>query len=191
MLCLLTPLFHMLFCNKRITSSVHCCAKVERQAEPQQCVPTPVHRLGSAVWDWCRSSRAAAIPYCSNTPLHKYPTAVTPCCGNTLLRQYPAAVPAAAETACSAGQSLAQPHSTVALLAPGKSPAKGSESTVLPHGARLLNPQVSGGRGQPCLHFCIAHIAQWLRAVQSTEPLLPNQAARGCPPNIADELCRR
>lgn len=86
MLCLLTPLFHMLFCNKRITSSVHCCAKVERQAEPQQCVPTPVHRLGSAVWDWCRSSRAAAIPYCSNTPLHKYPTAVTPCCGNTLLQ---------------------------------------------------------------------------------------------------------
>lgn len=73
----------------------------------------------------------------------------------------------------------------------GKSPAKGSESTALPHRGRLLNTSTA----RPAL-FALLHCARCTRAPSCTKhgafspkpaSSIPSHAC-GCPPNVANEL---
>lgn len=151
----------MLFCNKCITSFVHCCVKVERQAGAWLCSPTAVHQQDRG---WAAQEVAGAQA-----------------AGRSIL----------STVLCQ--RELPMPWTLQKSTAPQEQPEPGtaggcSSSTPARHSSHWGNPQpkvakarscltetgcsnssVSGGRGQPCLHFCIVRIAQPLRGVRNTE----------------------
>lgn len=115
-----------LFCNKCITPA-HGCVKVERQAGAGL---GPGFGLGVRVTQTSNYSILSTMLCQGSSPkIHKSPAA--------------AAAAAGGSTRLCSSRSPARPR-----LAAGKSPAQGSESTVLPHSAGLFPEQTEPAQGE-------------------------------------------